>query len=54
MPNTTAAPPPVTWEFVIDLLDGLERHGYRKSPSGRDVDMVTPLVPACTGIGDDG
>ncbi len=58
MRNATATQPTVTWEFIIDLLDVLERHGYRKSPSDRDVGraigMVTPLVRAYTGTGDDG
>ena len=58
MPNATVAQPAVTWELVIDLLDVLERHGYRKSPSdqdvGRAIGMVTPLVQAYTGTGDDG
>jgi hypothetical protein len=58
MPNATATQPAVTWEFIIDLLDVLERYGYRKSPCDRDVSpaigMVTPLVQAYTGTGEDG
>ena len=58
MRNATATQPAVTWEFIIDLLDVQERHGYRKSPSDRDVGraigMVTPLIHAYTGTGDDG
>jgi hypothetical protein len=58
MRNATAAQPAATWEFITGLLDVLERHGYRKSPSDRDVGcaigMVTPLVRAYTGTGDDG
>jgi hypothetical protein len=58
MRNATATQPTVTWEFVIDLLDVLERHGYRKSPSDRDVGraiaMVTLLVQVYTGMSDDG
>jgi hypothetical protein len=58
MRHATATQPEVTWELVIDLLDVLERHGYRKSPCDRDVGraigMVTPLVQAYTGTGDDG
>jgi hypothetical protein len=58
MRNATATQPAVTWEFIIDLLDVLERHSYRKSPSDRDVGspigIVTPLVQACTGTSDDG
>jgi hypothetical protein len=55
MRHATATQPEVTWELVIDLL---ERHGYRKSPCERDVGraigMVTPLLQAYTGTGDDG
>jgi hypothetical protein len=58
MRHATATQPEVTWEIVIDLLDVLERHGYRKSPCDRDVGraiaMVMPLVRAYTGTGDDG
>jgi len=58
MRNATATQPAVTWEFATDLLDVLERHGYRKSPrdrdAGRAIAMVTPLVQAYTGTGDDG
>jgi hypothetical protein len=58
MRNGTATQPAVTWELVIDLLDVLEKHGYRKSPSDRDVGraiaMVTALVQAYTGTGHDG
>ncbi len=58
MRHAIATQPAVTWELVIDLLDVLERHGYRKRPSDRDVGraiaMVTPLVSAYTGTGDDG
>ena len=58
MRNATATQPTVTWEFIIDLFDVLERHGYRKSPSdrnvGRAIGMVTPLVQAYTGTSDDG
>jgi hypothetical protein len=58
MRHATATQPAVTWNFIIDLLDVLERHGYRKSPSDRDVGraigMVTPFVQAYTGTGDDG
>ena len=58
MRNATATPPAVTWEFIIDLLDVLDRHDHRKSPSDRDVGraiaMVTPLVQAYTGTSDDG
>ena len=58
MRNATATQPAVTWEFIIDLLDVLERHGYRKSPSDRDVGraigMMTPLVHAYTGTRGDG
>jgi hypothetical protein len=58
MRHATATQPAVTWELVIDLLDVLDRHRYRKSPCDRDVGraigMVTPLVQAYTGTGDDG
>lgn len=58
MRNATATQPAVTWEFIIDLLGVLERHGYRKSLSdrgiGRAIGLVTPLVQAYTGTGDDG
>jgi hypothetical protein len=58
MRNATATQQVATWGLVIDLLDALENHGYRKSPSDRDVGrasgMVTPLVQALTGTGDDG
>jgi hypothetical protein len=58
MRNATATQPAVTWKLVIDLLDVLERHGYRQNPSDRDIGraigMVTPLVQAYTGTGGDG
>ena len=58
MRNATATQSTVTWEFIIDLRDVLERHGYRKSPSDRDVGraigMVAPLVRAYAGRDDDG
>jgi hypothetical protein len=37
MRQAIATQPAVTWGLVIDLLDVLERHGYRKSPCDRDV-----------------
>ncbi len=52
--NTTDS---ITWETVIDILNVLEAHGFRKSTSsqdvGRAVGMIAPLVRAYTGAGDD-
>jgi hypothetical protein len=58
MRHATATQPAVAWELVVGLLDVLERHGYRTSPcdrdAGRAIGMVTPLIQAYTGTGDDG
>ena len=42
----------MTWGLIIDVLDVLERHGYRKSDNqhtGQAVGVIFDLVRACEG-----